>query len=247
MNNYTIQIPKQQLNIINCHIFNDNKRAKCLSVLAYIIKNLDTDNSIRMSLDRLHARYSAWKGRKIKIGRTHFINLVNELAELKLLTIQKVGRLNKYFFNPIVDEKVIEKVDKENLVQSIENSKIEVCEISDKEEITNSNLNTNTNIGDIIKTYGKSFRMLKGDKSVSKSDLRAIAKNLFSLRNIHETVVQSLVFAKINHSHQTINSYGAVAYINSIITEKLIQTTEEYGSVTTFNGYDLADLEKKLI
>ena len=151
MNNYKVQIPKQQLDIINCNIFNDNKRAKCLSVLSYALQNLSEDNSIRMSLDRLYARYSAWKGRGIQMCRTHFINLFNELVDLGILIVKKVGRLNKYFFNQTVNEKMNEKVDENNCLQSVENSRVESDLTSDKEEIRNSNTNTNTNIADIIK------------------------------------------------------------------------------------------------
>ena len=246
MKKYIRQLSKEQLEIINYNIFNDNKRAKCLSVLSYALKNLDESGAIRMSLDRLHQRYSAWKGRGIKIGRTHFINLVNELVELGLLTIKKVGRLNKYFFNDVVDEKMDEKVDENKSAQTIENTKSEQDVEFYKEEIRNKNLNTNTNIDEIIEVYSKSFKTISGNPTASKTELRQIAKNLFSLRNINESVVQSMVLSKINNSQQKINITGAVAYINKIITEKLVQTTTEYLPISSFGGYDLNYLEYNL-
>lgn len=247
MNNYKVQIPKQQLDIINYNIFNDNKRAKCLSVLSYALQNLNEDNSIRMSLDRLYARYSAWKGRGIQMCRTHFINLFNELVDLGILIVKKVGRLNKYFFNPTVDEKINEKVDENNCQQSVKNSRVESDLTSDKEEIRNSNTNTNTNIADIIKSYAKSFRTIKGNTTMSKSELKQIARELFALRGVHEFSVQSIVMSKIYHSQQNINVYGAVNYINAIITEKLVETSNEYTTSKTFGGYDLAKLESDLL
>ena len=245
MNNYKVQIPKQQLDIINCNIFNDNKRAKCLSVLSYALQNLSEDNSIRMSLDRLYARYSAWKGRGIQMCRTHFINLFNELVDLGILIVKKVGRLNKYFFNQTVNEKMNEKVDENNCPQSIENSRVESDLTSDKEEIRNSN--TNTNISDIIKSYAKSFRTIKGNITMSKSELKQIARELFALRGVHEFSIQSMVISKIYHSQQNINVYGAVNYINTIITEKLVETSNKYTTSKTFGGYDLAKLESDLL
>ena len=247
MNNYKVQIPKQQLDIINCNIFNDNKRAKCLSVLSYALQNLSEDNSIRMSLDRLYARYSAWKGRGIQMCRTHFINLFNELVDLGILIVKKVGRLNKYFFNPTVNEKMNEKVDENNCPQSIENSRVESDLTSDKEEIRNSNTNTNTNISDIIKSYAKSFKTIKGNTTMSKSELKQIARELFAFRGVHEFSVQSIVISKIYHSQQKINISGAVNYINAIITEKLLETSNEYTTSKTFGGYDLAQLESDLL
>ena len=249
MNNYKVQIPKQQLDIINYNIFNDNKRAKCLSVLAYALQNLNDDNSIRMSLDRLYARYSAWKGRGIQMGRTHFINLCNELVDLGILIIKKVGRLNKYFFNPTVDEKMNEKVDENNYPQTVENSDVEANSVSDKEKIRNSNLNTNTdtNIVDIIKSYAKSFKTIKGNTTMSKSELKQIARELFALRGVHEFAIQSMVMSKIHYSHQNINILGAVQYVNKIITEKLVETSNEYITSNTFGGYNLSQLESDLL
>ena len=249
MNNYKVQIPKQQLDIINCNIFNDNKRAKCLSVLSYALQNLSEDNSIRMSLDRLYARYSTWKGRGIQMCRTHFINLFNELVDLGILIVKKVGRLNKYFFNQTVNEKMNEKVDENNCPQSIENSRVESDLTSDKEEIrnSNSNTNTNTNIADIIKSYAKSFKTIKGNTTMSKSELKQIARELFAIRGVHEFSVQSIVISKIYHSQQKINISGAVNYINSIITDKLVETSNEYMTSNTFGGYNLAQLESDLL
>ena len=247
MNNYKVQIPKQQLDIINCNIFNDNKRAKCLSVLSYALQNLSEDNSIRMSLDRLYARYSAWKGRGIQMCRTHFINLFNELVDLGILIVKKVGRLNKYFFNPTVNEKMNEKVDENNCPQSVENSRVESDLTSDKEEIRNSNTNTNTNISDIIKSYAKSFKTIKGNTTMSKSELKQIARELFAIRGVHEFSIQSMVISKIYNSQQKINVYGAVNYINAIITDKLVETSNEYVTSNTFGGYDLAQLESDLL
>ena len=247
MNNYKVQIPKQQLDIINCNIFNDNKRAKCLSVLSYALQNLSEDNSIRMSLDRLYARYSAWKGRGIQMCRTHFINLFNELVDLGILIVKKVGRLNKYFFNQTVNEKMNEKVDENNYLQSVENSRVESDLTSNKEEIRNSNTNTNTNIADIIKYYSKSFRTIKGNTTMSKSELKQIARELFALRGVHEFSIQSMVISKIYHSQQNINVYGAVNYINAIITDKLVETSNEYVTSNTFGGYNLAQLEYDLL
>lgn len=247
MNNYKVQIPKKQLEIINYNIFNDNKRAKCLSVLSYMLQNLDKDNAVRMSLDRLYEKYSSWKDRKIKIGRTHFINLANELVDLGILVINKVGRLNKYFFNPSVDEKVCEKVDETNCDKPVENTNVEAELNSHKEEITKTNLNTNTNIMDVVEVYRQSFRTIKGNYIMSKSDLKQIARDLFVLRGIHEFSVQSMVMSKIYHSQQKINICGAVNYINTIITEKLVETTNFYKSSCTFGGYDLSQLESNLI
>ena len=247
MNNYKVQIPKQQLDIINCNIFNDNKRAKCLSVLSYALQNLSEDNSIRMSLDRLYARYSAWKGRGIQMCRTHFINLFNELVDLGILIVKKVGRLNKYFFNQTVNEKMNEKVDENNCPQSVENSRVESDLTSDKEEIRNSNTNTNTNISDIIKSYAKSFKTIKGNTTMSKSELKQIARELFAIRGVHEFSIQSMVISKIYNSQQKINVYGAVNYINAIITDKLVETSNEYVTSNTFGGYDLAQLESDLL
>ena len=59
MKNYIRQLSKKQLEIINYNIFNDNKRAKCLSILSYALKNVDESGAIKMSLDRLHKRYSS--------------------------------------------------------------------------------------------------------------------------------------------------------------------------------------------
>ena len=44
-----------------------------------------------------------------------------------------------------------------------------------------------------------------------------------------------------------INVYGEVNYINAIITEKLVETSNEYVTSKTFGGYDLAKLESDLL
>lgn len=214
---YSITLTDVQIRNIYEITDNKEKQSKIMSILQYMIKYSNCEFKLTKSLNKLFEMYSTkgWKYHK-KLSRAYFYKIAKMILD------------NNFFINE-VDKKVDKKVDKNKSTSCIENTDVEQDLNWTNNIITNNNTNTNTNIvmsaENIFAYLKKSYKGISGNPTLSKSELKKIAKGLFVLRGVHEAHIQNWVFSKIEHSFQKIQSAGALSYINAIITDKLVESS----------------------
>lgn len=236
---YKIKLTDQQKAILNDHIDYEESRRKAFSILSYLIKHINlNDGALRKSQKKLYDMYSARNfAYHEKLSLSTFKGIIRRLVELKLIITTKINNKITY----ILPENLPEK----KVAQSVGNTR--VYDISCDDEIQNiNNINTNTNIGDILKSYENFYKGVAGNPTTSKKDLRKIAINLFNLQGVKEPYIQALVLNKINNSHVKIQLKGAVSYIKTIINEKLVETTSLFMEQRKIDN-EFKSLEEKLL
>lgn len=120
-----------------------------------------------------------------------------------------VAQLKPIFLN----EKVAEKVAEKKQVQSIENTNLE----NNSEKPNNIIINKYTNT-------------LFRNSVLNKKQLKTLADDLMFKMGVRDTLVQTLVINKIKNSKVAIQAFGAINYIKTIISEKLVDTTMQYNA-----------------
>lgn len=237
VNKYITKLTKEQTFLLKKEIHSEECRRKCLSVLSYITKHCNLNNGAwSKSFSDIHKMYIRYHKH---MSLSNLKKIINKLYELELIYITKCGNKNIYFVDPKVAEKVAEKYSIETKENSRVDSKKSITEL-----LRDLN-NTNTlSIGEIFNYYKNTYKGVTGNPIASKTDLRKIAKNLFMLRGIHEPYIQTLVLNKINNSNTRINLKGCIAYLDTIITEKLVETTTHFRKP---ERGDMSLLEQKLL
>ena len=216
---YKIKLTDQQKAILNDHIDYEESRRKAFSILSYLIKHINlNDGGLRKSQRKIYDMYSARNfAYHEKLSFSSFQKVIRRLISLKLIIAEKLNNKITYFLPT--------NLPSQNTAQSVENTGLNGVSYGDEIQNINNNINTNTNIDDILKSYEKFYKGVAGNPITSKKDLRKIAINLFNLQGIKEPYIQALVLNKINNSHVKIQLKGAVSYIKTIINEKLVETT----------------------
>lgn len=217
---YIIRLSKQQVDTLNNNIKYKNCRDKCFSVLSYIVKHATINKgSFMKSFAEFHKMYIRYH-QKYNMCLANFKKIIKKLEDLGLVFINIYKNTNIY----CVDQKVAKKVAKNICVLSKADTKVE-GKNRNTEILTSLDYTNTIKTEDLLAYYAKSYKGLSGNPVLKKSELKKIAKNLFSLRGVHEAMIQNMVFAKIINSNVKIQAAGAIQYIDAIITDKLIMTT----------------------
>lgn len=180
----------------------DNKRKKYFSILAFRVKYLKEN----WSAAKWHRKHQSYIER-IRIGLTHFKNL---LKDLQPLIENRLAGLEVAVTS--CDEKVTKKVTILNQPQSIENSSLEPILKN------NNNIKDNINYTNTIKRKG----------FLTRKELRLLAEDILFKTGVRDITVKAIVFKKIYNLKSKIHVNGAISYLKKMITEKLIETTLEY-------------------
>lgn len=224
MNRYKIKFTEYQKNIFKMIDFNGDKKRKLMSVYSYLIKYSNENGVVTKSLNKLYKMYIRHHK---NFSRAYFYNLVGVLNEAKLVIKDKNI--------VVVDKNVDNKIDKEKYSEAVETTQLEECiDLHNRECFKNKDLYTNTNIVEILKSF---YKGISSKVNASKNDLIDIAKCLFVLNRVDNALVQHTVFSKIRNSKAIINLKGAVAYVESIVMEKLGEFDAEY-SIYKHNCYN---------
>lgn len=201
--------------ILNKEIHDKKCRSKTMSVLSYIIKYCKLNDGVfSKSYEDFHKMYQSWKGHP-RMSLANFKKIILRLSDLELVFINKFKNKNVYCFDQKVAQKVAEKISAlDPNYKGVK--KVRTSEQSFKE----LSLYTNTLIEETLKYYQENYKGISGRNYASKKDLIDIAKTIMSMRSIHYSEVQAMVFRKIYTLQQKINIKGAVMYVNQIILEK---------------------------
>ena len=227
---YKITFNDYQKNIFKQVDVNGNKRHYLMSVMSYLIKYSNEEGLVLKSLSKLFLMYKRYHKKKNSetdsISKAYFCKLVNELVDLKLLS--KENR-KVFIFNNAVDKIVDKKVDKNNSTESVENTSLE----EDFEDTQVSSLNNNTYYTntDITKMITEFYKGISCREFATKKDLIEVAKSLFVLDRVNESVVQATVISKLRNSKQKIHLNGIVQYVRSVIMEKLGDYHAEFSHI----------------
>lgn len=228
---YFTKIDKETCIYLKEHVKGDECRRKCLSVLSYIMKHCRLNNGCWIkSFADMHKMYVRYHK---SMSLANLKKIVNKLHSLGLIFIVKINKVNAYF----LDEEIANKVAREINAKTEMNATVKEAKKNTELQTIINNTNTNNNMQDVIEYYQKSYSGISGNPTASKSELKKIAKTLMNMRAVHESTVQALVFNKINLSQQKIQLRGAIKYIDTIITEKLVETTKSVMSIFRPNAY----------
>lgn len=249
MKRYITKLTDEQKNILNASIEYEEHRRKCFSILSYVIKHVNKNNGFfNKSYENFYKMYIRYHD---KMSLANFKLIISKLADLNLIFIVKYKKRNVYFLDKQLAEQMAKEINAGTLTLTTIGSTNQLTEILNHIIINNTNTNNNNsdndnsdtttpqtniinNAGANIKEQAKeffkylkeSYKGIAGNVILTKSELKKIAKNIFSYRGVHEAYIQNLVFSKINYSNQRIQAAGAINYIDTIITEKLVQTSQ---------------------
>lgn len=229
MKRYKIKFTEYQKDVFKMIDFNGDKKRKLMSVYSYLIKYSNENGVVTKSLNKL---YNMYIRHHKNFSRAYFYNLVGILSESKLVV------KNKNIV--VVDKNIDNKIDKEKDNEAVETTQLEeYIDLHNREVLKNKNLYTNTNIeqitnDNIIEMLKNHYKGISGKINASKNDLIDIAKCLCVVNRVDNALVQYTILHKIHNSKQKINIRGAVAYVMSIVMEKLGEFDAEYRNYYNF-------------
>lgn len=214
-NEYKTKLEQWKKDILNKEIKNQKSRDNHFSVLSYITKYCNLNQGVYTdSYKVIFKRYKDYDGHP-RMSIQYFKKIIIRLCDLGLIFINRFKNQNVYSILKEVAEKVALKI--KALNPDYKGMRV----VEPKGQILKSiDLNTNTDMEQLIDYYKKSYAGISGKRTATKSDLVEIAKTLMSMRSIHQADVQSKVFKKIYSLQQKINTKGAVSYVLAILNEK---------------------------